>query len=88
MAKISLTQYDPAAIYEAVVSAVAHRDYSIRGAKIRLRMFSDRIELCSPGMLMDGMTVADLPYKQQARNPSSPTCWIAVRFPKDSKRRD
>ncbi len=62
-------QYDPAAIFEAVVNAVAHRDYSIRGAKIRLRMFSDRIELCSPGMLMNGMTVADLPYKQQARNP-------------------
>ena len=63
-------QYDPAAIFEAVVNAVAHRDYSIRGAKVRLRMFSDRIELCSPGMLMNGMTVADLPYKQQARNPA------------------
>ena len=63
-------QYDPAAIFEAMVNAVAHRDYSIRGAKVRLRMFSDRIELCSPGMLMNGMTVADLPYKQQARNPA------------------
>ena len=63
-------QYDPAAIFEAVVNAVAHRDYSVRGSKVRLRMFSDRIELCSPGMLMNGMTVADLPYKQQARNPA------------------
>ena len=63
-------QYDPAAIFEAVVNAVAHRDYSIRGVKVRLRMFSDRIELSSPGMLMNGMTVADLPYKQQARNPA------------------
>ena len=63
-------QYDPAAIFEAVVNAVAHRDYSIRGAKVRLRMFSERIELSSPGMLMNGMTVADLPYKQQARNPA------------------
>ena len=62
-------QYDPAAIFEAVVNDVAHRDYSIRGAKVRLRMFSDRIELSSPGMLMNGMTVADLPYKQQV-NPS------------------
>ena len=63
-------QYDLAAIFEAVVNAVAHRDYSVRGSKVRLRMFSDRIELCSPGMLMNGMTVADLPYKQQARNPA------------------
>ena len=59
-------QYDQAAIFEAVVNAVAHRDYSIRGAKVRLRMFTDRIELSSPGMLMNGMTVDDLPYKQQA----------------------
>ena len=63
-------QYDLAAIFEAVVNAVAHRDYSVRGSKVRLRMFSDRIELCSPGMLMNGMTVADLPYKQQARTPA------------------
>ena len=82
-------QYDPAAIFEAVVKAVAHRDYSVRGSKVRLRMFSDRIELSSPGMLMNGMTVADLPYKQQARNqetPPSPTCWTAARSLKDSKR--
>ena len=63
-------QYDLAAMFEAVVNAVAHRDYSIRGAKVRLRMFTDRIELSSPGMLMNGMTVDDLPYKQQARNPA------------------
>ena len=62
-------QFDPAAIFEAVVNAVAHRDYSIRRSKVRLR-HADRLELYSPGMLMNGMTVADLPYKQQARNPA------------------
>ena len=36
-------------IFEAVVNAVAHRDYSLRGSKVRLRMFSDRLELFSPG---------------------------------------
>ena len=31
------------------------------------------------------MTVADLPYKQQARTPPSPTCSTAARSPTDSK---
>ena len=37
------------AVFEAVVNAVAHRDYSVHGSKIRLRLFSDRLELYSPG---------------------------------------
>ena len=63
-------QYDLAAVFEAVVNAVAHRDYSIRGSKVRLRLFSDRIELFSPGALPNGMSIDDLPYKQNARNPA------------------
>ena len=63
-------QYDLTAIFEAVVNAVAHRDYSIRGSKIRLRMFSDRIELSSPGALVNSMCIHDLPCKQNARNPA------------------
>ena len=43
---------------------------SIRGFKVRLRMFSDRIELYSPGALPDSMTVDDLPRKRTARNPA------------------
>ena len=63
-------QYDLTAIFEAVVNAVAHRDYSIRGSKVRLRMFSDRIELYSPGALVNGMSVDELAYKQNTRNPA------------------
>lgn len=63
-----LPQYDMAAIFEAIVNAVAHRDYSIHGAKIRLRMFADRLELYSPGSIPNTMTVDSLPYRQSARN--------------------
>jgi predicted HTH transcriptional regulator len=41
-------QYSLTAIFEALVNAVAHRDYDIYGAHIRLHMFADRLVLCSP----------------------------------------
>jgi len=63
-----LPQFDLTAIFEALVNAVAHRDYSIHGAKIRLRLFADRLELYSPGAIPNTMTVESLPYRQAARN--------------------
>jgi predicted HTH transcriptional regulator len=63
-----LPQFDLTAVFEAVVNAVAHRDYAIYGAKIRLRLFADRLELYSPGAIPNTMTVDSLPYRQAARN--------------------
>lgn len=61
-------QYDMTAVFEALVNAVAHRDYAMHGSKIRLRLFSDRLELYSPGAIPNTMTVDSLPYRQAARN--------------------
>ena len=61
-------QFDLTAIFEAVVNAVAHRDYAMQDAKIRLRVFADRVELYSPGAIPNTMTVDSLPYRQAARN--------------------
>ena len=61
-------QYDLTAVFEAIVNAVAHRDYSMHGAKIRLRLFTDRLELYSPGALANTMTVETLLYRQASRN--------------------
>lgn len=63
-----LPQYDLAAVFEALVNAVAHRDYSIYGTKIRLRMFANRLEIYSPGTLANTMTVDSLPFRQASRN--------------------
>jgi predicted HTH transcriptional regulator len=63
-----LPQYDMNAVFEALVNAVAHRDYSIHGAKIRLRMFADRLELYSPSAIPNTMRVDSLPYRRAARN--------------------
>ncbi len=41
---------------EAVVNAVIHRDYSREGERIRLFIYSDRVEVHSPGRLLPGVT--------------------------------
>ncbi len=61
-------QYDMTSVFEAIVNAVAHRDYSMHQSKIRLRMFSDRLELHSPGGLPNTLELDMLPYRQVTRN--------------------
>ena len=56
------------AIREAVVNAVAHRDYRST-ANIQICLFSDRLEITSPGGLPAGMTESDLGIKSIPRNP-------------------
>jgi len=50
----------PIAVREAIVNAVAHADYSQRGAPIRIAIFDDRLEIENPGLLPFGLTVEDL----------------------------
>lgn len=61
-------QFDMSAVFEAVVNAVAHRDYSVHGSKIRLRLFADRLEIYSPGGLPNTLDIESLPFRQSARN--------------------
>ncbi|MBF0495676.1 MAG: putative DNA binding domain-containing protein [Deltaproteobacteria bacterium] len=61
-------QYSLSPVYEALVNAVAHRDYSISGSKIRLFMYDDRLELMSPGGLPNTIILETLPYRQYTRN--------------------
>ena len=68
MGRRDVPQYDMTAVFEAVVNAVAHRDYAIRESKIRLRMYADRLEICSPGGLPNTLTVESLAYRQASRN--------------------
>ena len=56
------------AVFEALVNAVVHRDYSRTVSKIRLFMFADRLELSSPGALSNTLTVEKLRYGQATRN--------------------
>jgi len=48
------------AIREGILNAICHRDYTITGADNKLDIFSDRIEITSPGTLPLGITLQDL----------------------------
>lgn len=66
--RVDIPQYDLGVIFEAVVNAVAHRDYSMTGRKIRLHMFADRLELFSPGQLSNSLTIDGLMDNTVTRN--------------------
>ena len=63
-----IPQFAMLAVFEAVTNSVAHRDYSMSGSKVRLRLFDDRMELYTPGLLVNTMTTESLPYRQASRN--------------------
>lgn len=68
LAREETTEYPPAVVREAIVNAIAHRDYSIRGEGIRLLMFSDRLEVYSPGRLPGHVTLENIKDERYSRN--------------------
>lgn len=68
MARLETPQYSLRAVFEALVNAVAHRDYSMAGAQIRLHMFPDRIALSVPGGLANTLTADSMRLRQYSRN--------------------
>ena len=67
-ARAERPQYSDRAVFEALVNAVAHRDYSMAGARVRLHVFSDRIELYVPGALSNTLTPDSMHLRQSSRN--------------------
>ncbi len=67
-ARMDRPQFSERAVFEALVNAVAHRDYSLAGARIRLHMFGDRLELYVPGGLASTLAPDSLHLRQSNRN--------------------
>ena len=68
MAREDVSEYPIAVVREAIVNAVAHRDYSIRGEGIRLLMFNNRLTVYSPGRLPGHVTLDNLRDERYSRN--------------------
>ena len=54
------TNFPLSALREAIVNAVVHADYSLKGTPVRLSIFDDRIEIENPGLLQFGVTIEDM----------------------------
>jgi predicted HTH transcriptional regulator len=71
--KVEIHEYPYEALREAVVNAVAHRDYDLAGSCIRVEKYVDRIEIVSPGLPPEPITlqkIERLDYIACSRNPN------------------
>ena len=66
--RVEVPEFSPRAVFEAIVNAVVHRDYSIENAKTRLFIFDDRLELHSPGNLPNTLSLEAIRSRQATRN--------------------
>lgn len=54
---------------ELIINAITHRDYSILGTDIQIKMFDDRISVESPGNLPSIVRLDNMRYVHFSRNP-------------------
>ncbi len=52
-----IPEYPPVALREAVINAIVHADYAIKGIAISIAIFDSRIEITNPGGLPFGLTL-------------------------------
>ena len=64
-----ISEYPPFAVREALVNAVCHRDYRLKGRRIEIRMYTDRMEVISPGGLPGFITIDNIVEEHFSRNP-------------------
>jgi ATP-dependent DNA helicase RecG len=57
------------ALREAIINAVAHRDYFERGANVMVEIYDDRIEISNPGGLPKGLSPEEFGKRSVLRNP-------------------
>lgn len=66
--RIDIPEYPVEAIREAVINAIAHRNYNRRGAPIMVAIFDDRVEVRNPGGLLPGLNIKKLEGTHATRN--------------------
>jgi len=68
LARQEVPEYPFEAVRELLVNAVAHRDYNLQGDNIHLYLYSDRLEVHSPGELPGPVTMENLLDARFSRN--------------------
>ena len=74
-------EYPPDAIREAIINAIAHRDYN-SSANVHISIFDDRIEIWNPGKLPPPLTPKDLKeeHKSIPVNPSLANLLFLIKY--------
>ena len=57
--RLNLPDYSDRAIFEGLVNHLIHRDYTVMGGEVHIDIYDDRIELVSPGAMLDGTQIQD-----------------------------
>ncbi len=58
--RIEMPDYPERAVLECLVNALIHRDYMDMSSEVHIDIFDDRMEIYSPGGMIDGSTVQEL----------------------------
>ncbi len=66
--RVDIPEYPYEAIRESIINAIAHRDYTRRGAPIMVSIFDDRLEVSNPGGLLPGLNIKKLEGHHATRN--------------------
>jgi ATP-dependent DNA helicase RecG len=64
--------YPERSVFEAMVNALIHRDYMILGSEVHIDMYDNRLEITSPGGMLDGKRIQEvdiLHVPSSRRNP-------------------
>ena len=57
--RLNLHDYSDRAIFEGLVNHLIHRDYTVMGGEVHIDIYDDRVELVSPGAMLDGTQIQD-----------------------------
>ena len=57
--RLNLPDYSDRAIFEGLVNHLIHRDYTVMGGEVHIDIYDNRVELVSPGAMLDGTQIQD-----------------------------
>lgn len=70
--RIEMPEYVFQSASEALVNALIHRDYMVVGSEVHIDIFDDRMEIYSPGGMVNGSVIQNLDIRyvsSERRNP-------------------
>ena len=81
--RLEYPEYPERAVEEGLVNALIHRNYLELGSEVHIDMYDDRLEIYSPGGLMDGGSIKDMDIMNMAsrrRNPVLADIFSRLKF--------